>query len=97
MMSLRSFMFGSTSIPPDALYHLSQAITLVNTSLGTSSALSDSNLSVVVFLVLQGLVREEYNHAKVHMDGLKNMIALRGGLDRAGLNEVLLVKICKYA
>jgi hypothetical protein len=95
MASLTAFISGKEHLPPKAIYHLNQAVSLINTRLDTSEALSDSSLAIVNFLTFQGLVLEKYTHAKVHLNGLRKMIELRGGLEQLSLNEVLLVKICK--
>ena len=95
MASVSAFFLGRKSLPTEAIYHLNQAVRLVNAKITTSEALSDSVISVVNLLVLQGLIREDQSHAKTHLDGLRKMVELRGGLGQLLQNEPLLVKICK--
>jgi hypothetical protein len=95
MASLTAFISGKALLPPSAIYHLNQAVSLINLRLDTVEALSDSSLSIVNLLVFQGLVLEEYAHAKVHLEGLQKMIELRGGLEQLSMNKALVVKICK--
>ena len=95
MATVNASFFGRNFLHPDAIYHLNQAVRIVNASLASSKALSDSILSVVNLLVLQGLVRDDESHARMHLDGLRTIVKLRGGLDQLTQNELLLVKICK--
>jgi hypothetical protein len=95
MASVSAFFFGRESLPPDAIYHLNQAVRLVNSTIAASEAFSNSILSVVNLLVLQGLLRGDEAHARMHLEGLRKMVQLRGGIDELSQNEALLVKICK--
>jgi hypothetical protein len=85
---------GARVVSPKAIYHLSQAVSLVNQKLNTSEALSNSNVTVVNFLVVQHLVRDAHSEAEVHLDGLDKMIELRGGLSQLG-DRLLALKICR--
>lgn len=78
-----------------AIYHLNQAVRLVKQKLQTVEALSNSNLAVVNFLIVQELLREEQSKAEVHSQGLQKMIELRGGLSQLGEDSLLALKICK--
>jgi hypothetical protein len=98
MASVSAFFFGRKGLPIDAMYHLNQAVRYVNTSLATSAALTDSVFAVVNLLALQGLLQGDEMLAKTHLNGLRKMVELRGGLGKITReNEVLHVKICKYA
>jgi DNA-binding phage protein len=98
MASVSAFFFGRKGLPVDAMYHLNQAVRYVNTSLATSAALTDSVFAVVNLLSLQGLLQGDEVLARTHLSGLRKMVELRGGLSKiARENEVLHVKICKYA
>ena len=90
-----SFFSGSKDLPPKAVHHLSRAVNLVNTKLGTVEALSDSNLAAVNFLVVHHLIREEYEQAQVHYNGLQKMVELRGGMAQLAHNDMLALKLCK--
>ncbi|EXJ79038.1 hypothetical protein A1O3_08539 [Capronia epimyces CBS 606.96] len=95
MATLNAFFFGREAVPSKAIYHLGQAVSLVNQQLQTAEALSDSNLAVVNFLVVQELLREAQPEAEVHLRGLQKMIQLRGGLSQLGEDSPLAIKICK--
>lgn len=90
-----AFFLGSAAIPVDAGIHLDRAIQLVNQKLDGPQALSDSSLSVVNFLIVQGLLQEVHSVVETHSKGLQQMIELRGGLSRLEENKLLLLKICK--
>jgi hypothetical protein len=58
MATLNEFFFGGEVVSSKAIYHLSQTDGLVNQTLQTTEALSNSNLAVFNFLIVQALVRE---------------------------------------
>ena len=95
MATLKEFVFGSEAVSLEAIYHLRKAVGLVNQKLGTSEALSNSSISVVNFMIVQGMYKEEHPSAEIHSNGLQKMIELRGGLSRLGEDPTLLLKICK--
>ncbi|KAJ2896767.1 hypothetical protein MKZ38_005255 [Zalerion maritima] len=80
---------------PKALRYLSQTLTLVRKRVEGPDALSDSTLMIVLSLVSQEQMRGEYVGAKVHAEGLRKMVQLRGGLDGLEGNEGILLKVCK--
>lgn len=59
-------------------------------------ALSDSTLMLIILLILQEQMRQEIESARVHYEGLKKMIELRGGLDQLEYNAPMALKVCKY-
>jgi len=95
MATLNEFLFAGEVASSEAIYHLSQAISLVNRELGTAEALSNSNLAVVNFLIFQGLLQERKLTAEVHLKGLRKMVELRGGLSQLEEDSKLVLKICK--
>ncbi|KAK3949828.1 hypothetical protein QBC32DRAFT_266050 [Pseudoneurospora amorphoporcata] len=98
MAALSDFFFGDQALTPDAIYHLSQAIHMVNQTLETNDAVSDSNLAVVNFLVIQELLKDSIkSKAEVHLKGLQRMVELRGGLMSLGEDNPLGIKISKTA
>lgn len=79
-----------------ALHHMSETFALVNKRLQGEHALDDSTLALVISLINQEQIRNEQKGAKIHIDGLKRIVGLRGGLknlERA--NVPLVLKICK--
>jgi hypothetical protein len=78
-----------------ALYHLTQTFNHVTRLLAGPDALSDSAIMIVVSLISHELMRKGYGDLKVHLNGLKRMIQLRGGLSKLEGNPALLLKVCK--
>ena len=97
MMTLNEFFFGgNAATSPRAIYHLGRAVSMVNERLETEDALSNSTLAVVNLLIVQELLRESRLKAEVHLEGLKKMIELRGGLSQLGDDNTFVLKVCKY-
>jgi hypothetical protein len=80
---------------PKALYHLLQTFALVKKRLEGDDALSDSTIAIVMSLINQEQIRQQYSAAAVHVKGLEKMIELRGGLSQLEGNTALVLKICK--
>lgn len=96
MANLHDFFFGGhSSASKAAVYHLSQAVKLVNQQLRTPKAISNSSLAVVNHLVGQELLQGGQPIAEMHLEGLQKMVELRGGLSQL-VDNVLILKICKY-
>ena len=95
MATFNEFFFDREIVSSKAIYHLNQAVRLVKQKLQTAEALSESNLAVVNFLIVQELLREAHSVAEVHLKGLHRMIELRGGLSQLGEDSLLALKICK--
>jgi hypothetical protein len=72
-----------TSHPdPGAEFHLVKSLGLLRQrlSLDRESATSDITATVVLFLATHALLVGDLNSARSHLQGLRNIIALRGGL-----------------
>lgn len=94
MATLNEFVFASEAASSEAIYHLGQAISLVNQNLGSEEGLSNSSISVVNFLLIRNMFRDEQSGARIHLHGLREMLALRGGLSQLE-DRTLVLKICK--
>lgn len=79
----------------EGLQYYSTSLAVINNRLCSGEALSDSTLMLIVLLVLQEQMRQEMVSARVHYEGLKKMIELRGGLARLENNVPVVLKICK--
>ncbi|KAJ9632781.1 hypothetical protein H2204_007656 [Knufia peltigerae] len=97
LATLNDFFFGSIIVSHEALYHLTRAVSLVNEDLKTTKALSSSTLTVVNFLVVHEIVRESKIEAEIHLEGLRKMVSLRGGLANLEASEdaLLVLKFCR--
>lgn len=87
------FLNGDSS--PEALYHVSQAYALIKTRLSSPEALSDSTIWLVISFIHQEQIKTDRSKAKIHVDGMRRMIELRGGLEQLEGNLPLTLKICK--
>lgn len=95
METCNEFFFSDGVSSPKALYHLSQTFTLVNKRLQSDEALSDSTLGIVLLLIFQEQLRNAKLDSRIHYEGLRKMVELRGGLCQLEGNLPLLLKICK--
>lgn len=97
MQACNEIFLGTGASSPRALYHLSQTFAEVKKRLEGKDALTDSSLAIVISLINQEQIRNEQQSARVHINGLKRMVELRGGLRKLGKeNQALVLKICKY-
>jgi hypothetical protein len=97
MEACNEFFLGGGLSSPEALYHVSQTLALVRKRLESDEALSDTTIGIILMLILQEQLRKEYKEAKVHYEGLRKMVELRGGLCQLERNLQLVLKICKCA
>jgi hypothetical protein len=95
METCNEFFFGESVSSPEAMYHLSRTFALLKKRLKSDEALSDSTLGLILMLIIQEQIRKEHMQAKVHYEGLRKMVELRGGLCQLENNLPLLLKICK--
>lgn len=94
MHTFNDFFTGRETVSQKGLYHLSQAVKLVNQTLDTPAALSLSNLIAVNLLILQAMLKGGMSTAAIHLAGMRRMLDLRGGLSRIE-EDWLAVKFCK--
>ncbi|PWY75522.1 hypothetical protein BO70DRAFT_430957 [Aspergillus heteromorphus CBS 117.55] len=95
METCNEFFYSQGVSSAKALHHLSQAFTLVNRRIQSDEALSDSTLGIILMLIFQEQLRKAKWESKVHYEGLRKMVELRGGLTRLEGNHPLVLKICK--
>lgn len=88
------FLLGGDS-SPQALYHLSEAYAHIQKRLASPDALSDSTIGLVVAFIHQEQIKKGGSQARIHFDGLRRMVALRGGIGELEGNLPLTLKICK--
>ncbi|KAJ4351475.1 uncharacterized protein N0V89_006818 [Didymosphaeria variabile] len=77
------------------MYHLSNSLKYVRERLESKEALSDSTMGIVMSLITQEQCRQQHEAANIHMDGLAQMIELRGGLESLEGCLPVLLKACK--
>lgn len=66
--------------PALALQHQAQAFDLINSRLSRADPASDANLAVIVMFSQYERLQGRYVQALVHLDGLCQMLELRGGI-----------------
>jgi hypothetical protein len=66
--------------PVEAMHHLSQTFQLVNKRLSQNTAVSDATMAVVVVMAQFERHQGEYDRGTVHLDGLLQMVEMRGGI-----------------
>ncbi|KAH9886101.1 hypothetical protein F4778DRAFT_786823 [Xylariomycetidae sp. FL2044] len=89
--SLDFWRGGSRSQSRAVLQHLLLTFRMANQRLSTPDAASNSTIAVVLTLGLYECLSGNFQNALVHVDGLKTMMSLRGGLTgiaRAGAREM---------
>lgn len=80
-----------------ALYHISQAYSLVNMKLSGPDCVSDNAIAAVVSLAIYQQIHHLYSTGLIHLDGLRRMIELRGGMAKLiKQNRALAVKPLRY-
>jgi hypothetical protein len=78
----------------NSLSCLSQTLDQLAKRLGSSEALSDHTLSIVMALINHEQVAGHYIEAEAHVKGMKKIVDLRGGLERIEDGAVA-SKICR--
>ena len=63
-----------------AIRHWSMAIRLVSDRLSGKEALTNSTIAIIVSMTHYDRLRGEYKQGIVHFDGLRRIVALRGGI-----------------
>jgi hypothetical protein len=96
MQACNELFLGDGEESPVAIQHLSNSLKYVRERLESKEALSDSTMGIVMSLITQEQCRQQHSAARVHMEGLAQMIELRGGLESLEGCPPVLLKACKY-
>lgn len=68
--------------PELAVRHMTQTLQLVNQRLSRVDAVSDVSIAVVVMIAHYERHQERYSKGLVHLDGLRRMVEMRGGISQ---------------
>lgn len=79
----------------DALCCLSRTLAHVKKRLCGPAALSDASIFMLMILIMQEQIRRQDEAVMVHAEGLRKMVALRGGLTALEQDPGLAIKVCK--
>ena len=66
--------------PVEAMHHLSQTFRLINKRLSQNTVVSDATMAVVVIMAQFERHQGEYERGMVHLEGLFQMVEMRGGI-----------------
>jgi hypothetical protein len=90
----------AAKVNPDATLHHQKGLLLLRQRLDadddTENKISDDTVSVVVKLTTAAQFDGDAETAKQHMQGIRTMVRLRGGLSAFAANPKLLVEIWRY-
>ena len=76
--------------------HLSRTLCLLSERLSCRDlAVTDQTISVVISLALAAIIFGEVRVARTHIEGLRKMIDMRGGIDELLPNRQLWYKTCR--
>lgn len=82
----------------EALYHVSQAYSLVGRKLSGPEPVADDAIAGVVSLIIYQQIHNQYAIGLTHLNGLYRMIELRGGIGRLVQENLgLALKPLRYA
>ncbi|CAH0058085.1 unnamed protein product [Clonostachys solani] len=95
MQTCNEIYLGHGDSSSKALYSLSRTVSHVKNKLESPGALSDSTITLVLSLISQEQLKKFDSRAKIHLNGLRRMIELRGGLEQLEGKPPLLLKVCK--
>ncbi|KAK6064269.1 hypothetical protein SCUP515_11867 [Seiridium cupressi] len=95
---LRTSAAGTPSAYKRVMIHYSAALRLLRERLYApegDSKISDPTVLVVLYLALHAHFVGDYDTAKQHMDGLRKIVDIRGGLFAFGYNTKLIMELLK--
>ena len=81
-----------------AYFHYGQTLQLLQARLNDfdyTAAISDSTIMVVITLAQAAELTEDYAVVANHVNGLKKIVSLRGGLRALNMDNNLHVKVCR--
>jgi hypothetical protein len=79
----------------EVLKHLGNAYRCINRNLRQNEIPFDSTVAAVMGMAINEGLLGQLNTNKMHMDALRRMVSLRGGLTGFEDNKMLLQKICR--
>jgi hypothetical protein len=89
--------FLSRSLSQATVFHLRRTLHFLNKKLAHEDAwLEDSNVYVIVMLTLMAVSFGDYTAAGAHMDGLRRIVELRGGIEYLQSTPKLHYKLDRY-
>lgn len=90
---LKQILHGNNNL--NALCCLSRTFAHVKRRLESDKALSNASLYMLMTLIMQEQIRQQSTAVKIHAEGLRKMVELRGGLGQLEGDIGLVIKVCK--
>jgi hypothetical protein len=80
-----------------AMVHYSTTVQLLRERLADEAQrVSDSTIFIVLFLTAHDRLMTNFNSAQRHLEGLRQMISIRGGINTFRYNVKLMMELLKY-
>lgn len=96
--TLASFSLGDSRLSSLVMTHMARAYQIINKRLSGRDALRDSSIAVVTSLAMNEDLHQQQSTAKLHFEGLRRMIELRGSMRQMLLiNRHIGQKIWRYS
>ena len=89
----RLAMLGQHEDSLRAVQHLSQSFRLLNANIGSAKVVNDLTLATVVYISLSERMRGHYTEGQIHVQALKRMVTMRGGMQELLKNSHLAQKV----
>lgn len=96
MFAAQTWLCGETS--PLATIHYAKTLQLLQGQLDAfteGSRISDATMMVVIMLITCAIMTEDISTAKKHLEGLAQMVQLRGGVRSLDISHNMQVKVCR--
>ncbi|KAF3391097.1 hypothetical protein DPV78_010946 [Talaromyces pinophilus] len=78
---------------PIALRHMQQALSIIKTRIATMRAVADETIAVIATLAFVEKTRGSFDNWRIHMNGLKRLVDMRGGLVSLETKPMVMTKV----
>lgn len=105
MFSLRAFVDEGPhgdQISRRAAFHHAQTLQLLQARINAfeqgqqDAVFSDSTMMVIIILATAAELTGDFEAAQIHIDGLLQIVSLRGGVRSLNTHTNMQVKVCRY-
>lgn len=92
-----AFVKSQTSLSPMAIMHMNKTMIILRNKLAEANpVLTDSTIYTVLALASVSEALDDLDTAKQHLNGLHQLIRLRGGISALAQKPSLQIKCCRY-
>ncbi|GAM33903.1 hypothetical protein TCE0_013f01138 [Talaromyces pinophilus] len=78
---------------PIALRHMQKALSIIKTRIATMRAVADETIAVIATLAFVEKTRGSFDNWRIHMNGLKRLVDMRGGLVSLETKPMVMTKV----